>query len=200
MFTMGNAVHTGRSTNMTVPVTDWDKYLSGWDLGNSTLQLVKAAWNVPKSIRTISRNWGHTYVSKLITTNTIHFAVSKTKSPPNKKYSNELASSVDIHKINSFPKKFLTSMRFYIQIIYFIPRSFCNAIDHLILLYLFEKKLWRHLPLWQLSLFILQLPTVSDSHATRQQSPTVACVYILQLPTVASVSGWLSSAVAECSF
>ena len=31
---------TAKSANMTIPVTNWDNYLSGWDLGNSVLQLV----------------------------------------------------------------------------------------------------------------------------------------------------------------
>ena len=38
--TMGIAVHTGRSANVIVSVTNLDKYLSGWNLGNSALQLV----------------------------------------------------------------------------------------------------------------------------------------------------------------
>ena len=41
--------------------------------------------------------------------------------------------------------------------------------------------------------------TVADSHAARWQSPTVECAFILQLTTVACASGWLSSAVADCT-
>ena len=48
--------------------------------------------------------------------------------------------------------------------------------------------------------FILQSPTVADSRAARRQSSTIARVFILQLATVASASGRLSSAVADCSF
>ena len=48
--------------------------------------------------------------------------------------------------------------------------------------------------------FILQSPTVADSRPAWRQTPTVARVFILQLATVASASGRLSSAVADCSF
>ena len=40
LSTMGIAQHTDRSANVTIPVTNWDKYLSGWDLCNRILQLV----------------------------------------------------------------------------------------------------------------------------------------------------------------
>ena len=34
------SLNSGWSTNVTVPITNWDMYLSGWDLGNNVLQLV----------------------------------------------------------------------------------------------------------------------------------------------------------------
>ena len=37
---MGIAVHTDRSANVTVPVTNWDELLTVWNLGNVALQLV----------------------------------------------------------------------------------------------------------------------------------------------------------------
>ena len=37
--TVDITVHTDNSTDVTVPVTDWDDYVSGWDFGNSILQL-----------------------------------------------------------------------------------------------------------------------------------------------------------------
>ena len=37
---MGIAEHTGGGDDVTVPVNNWDQYLSGWDFGNSVLQLV----------------------------------------------------------------------------------------------------------------------------------------------------------------
>ena len=40
MSTMGIAEHTGKSDNMDIPVSNWDKYLSRWNLGNSVLLLV----------------------------------------------------------------------------------------------------------------------------------------------------------------
>ena len=44
MSTMGIAEHKGRGANVTIPVTNWDNYLSGWNLGNSVLQLVIEAF------------------------------------------------------------------------------------------------------------------------------------------------------------
>ena len=38
--TMGITVHTSSNADVTVPLTNWDEYLSGWDFGNSMLQLV----------------------------------------------------------------------------------------------------------------------------------------------------------------
>ena len=40
MASMGISVHTGSSTNVSIPITNWDEYLRGWDFGNSILQLV----------------------------------------------------------------------------------------------------------------------------------------------------------------
>ena len=42
--------------------------------------------------------------------------------------------------------------------------------------------------------------SVADSRPARRQTPTVVRVFILQLATVASAGGRLSSAVADCSF
>ena len=44
MSTMDGAEHTSRSADLTISVTNWDKYLSGWDLGNRVLQLVLEAF------------------------------------------------------------------------------------------------------------------------------------------------------------
>ena len=38
--TMGITEHNGSSANTTILITNWDKYLNGWDLGNRVLQLV----------------------------------------------------------------------------------------------------------------------------------------------------------------
>ena len=43
--TMSIDEHTSKSANMTIPVTNWDKYLNGWDLGNCVLQLVIEMFN-----------------------------------------------------------------------------------------------------------------------------------------------------------
>ena len=32
--------HSSGSASVTIPITNWDEHLSGWDLGDSVLQLV----------------------------------------------------------------------------------------------------------------------------------------------------------------
>ena len=68
----------------------------------------------------------------------------------------------------------------------------------------FISTFWRssmHLPGYNwLNTLSLVYTSVADSRPARRQTPTVARVFILQLATVASASGRLLSAVADCNF
>ena len=54
MSTMGVIEHASSCTNVTIPVTNWDEYLSGWDHSNSVLQLVIEKFLV---IECVIGNW-----------------------------------------------------------------------------------------------------------------------------------------------
>ena len=50
--------HTSRSANMTIPVTHWDKYLSGWDLGPVLCQPACSQNLNLQSLPVRVRTWG----------------------------------------------------------------------------------------------------------------------------------------------